>query len=189
MPKRSSIPRPITPQIIEVEVADQIITPRKLLPAQLPELFLRDSAGAIIYDSTGAPVTIPKIRIDDINIVDLPGPIGRFIPRNCGAASDFIIGAPFIADGFLHVNQLNLSAIVPRDAIAVVLICQVDPMASLLIQVNQTNQAGNRIGISFLVGNYPYLINLDTIANDRCLDVILSGGALMVGINVAGWVV
>lgn len=186
---KTKLARPITPQIVEVEVADQAVTPRKLLPDQLPELFLRDSAGNIIYDSAGAPVTISKLIFQQFDINSVPPGIGRFVPRNCPAAPDFAAGAGIIVDSVLHVNGLNLSGIIPRDAIAAVIIIETGAASTILISPNQTTMYGNSIysgGGGFLPLRMSHVINLDINAADRCLDYDLTAG-VTINIWVTGW--
>jgi hypothetical protein len=189
---KTKLARPITPEIVEIEVADQVITPRKLLPGEVSELFLRDRAGNIIYDRADAPVSVPKLRLDDINTIDLPGPIGRYIQRRC-ALPDFFIGAPFIADGNFYFNQLNLSGIVPRDAVAVLLCVQFDGVVGNQIYFSPDIivMPFNSIGINADIAQQ--MINvvfaLDTLANDRMLDVRLDAGITTCNVAVAGYFV
>lgn len=112
----------------------------------------------------------------------------RYVPRNV-AVDDFGIGAPFIADGALYVNQLDLSAIVPAGAKAVKLQIGVDVASEIIIFANQTTMLRNMIdtGTPMVGGNITVDINLDTVADDRLLDVTLAVGSTLATVAVVGW--
>jgi hypothetical protein len=112
----------------------------------------------------------------------------RFVPRNV-AVDDFTIGAPFIADGALYPNQLDLSAIVPAGAKAVKLMIGVDVASELILFANQTTMIRNMIdtGTPMVGKNITVDINLDQVADDRLIDVTCAVGSTLCQVAVLGW--
>lgn len=111
---------------------------------------------------------------------------GRFVPRNC-AAIDFSIGAPFAADGNLHANGLDVSGIVPPEAIAVLLLVEFSGAGFFQLFANQTTMIKNSLRIQNSNIELPLILNLDTVAADRLIDYKLSAGSAAGNVTVLGW--
>ena len=109
----------------------------------------------------------------------------RFIKRNSGAP-DFAMAAPFIGDGVLYPDQLDLSAIVPAGAIAVLLSIECPAPNSVVLFANQTTMARALVsGISPLPSTY--MLPIDDTANDRLVDVQCGLGTVLCNVSVLGW--
>ena len=113
----------------------------------------------------------------------------ELVPRLVNV-TDFQIGA-FTVDGAWHVNGLDLSAIVPAGAVAVVLDLFVRGTGSdLLAQLRHSaGSSQNRAYIKTQVANVypPYAPATIAIDTDRLLDYYVEANITVFSIAVVGW--
>lgn len=113
----------------------------------------------------------------------------EYVPRNV-VGWDFT-EANFTIDGGWHVDELNLSAIVPAGAVAVHLrLYLMDNAASTYISLrsNATTKSNNSITAFSTVANVG--VDVDTILNidaDRLVDFFSSAAFDSIDIAVMGW--
>lgn len=114
----------------------------------------------------------------------------EYVPRAVVAA-DFGLG-DFTLDGAWHVDDLDLSAIVPADAVAVHLnIVARGNAASLTLNLraNATTKVSNTLYVTTQVANVTTFEahGIVYVDSDRLLDTYASVGLNIAGVTVLGW--
>ena len=119
----------------------------------------------------------------------------RYFPRAC-SSKDFEIGSPFINNNGMYVDGLDLTGIVPPNAIAVHFeVFVLGGLGSFAwFWANQTTKLYNRIRPSSIMANGAeicghYIINIDS---DRLMDYrmdISAEPAANCDVTVLGWFV